>query len=172
MQPLQPLQPIAKQPKYANCGIRTHGDFIGLAGRRLNRWPKCAYEAGLIILFQSKPPMRILTTATRSRKRAVAVFTFAFVLVQRAQQDSFKCCLSFKEQGTSGLVAMTSASHAEGRQFDPGLVYISVSRVRLALRRLPQTARLATIHTVAFAFLLQSRFLLPALGDVRRTHLK
>ena len=25
--------------------------------------------------------------------------------------------------GTSGLVAMTSASHAEGRQFDPGLVY-------------------------------------------------
>ena len=26
--------------------------------------------------------------------------------------------------GTSGLVAMTSASHAEGRQFDPGLVYI------------------------------------------------
>ena len=28
--------------------------------------------------------------------------------------------------GTSGLVAMTSASHAEGRQFDPGLVYISL----------------------------------------------
>ena len=27
--------------------------------------------------------------------------------------------------GTSGLVAMTSASHAEGRQFDPGLVYFS-----------------------------------------------
>ena len=25
---------------------------------------------------------------------------------------------------TSGLVAMTSASHAEGRQFDPGLVYL------------------------------------------------
>ena len=25
--------------------------------------------------------------------------------------------------GTSGLVAMTSASHAEGRQFDPGQVY-------------------------------------------------
>ena len=29
--------------------------------------------------------------------------------------------------GTSGLVAMTSASHAEGRQFDPGLVYIFFS---------------------------------------------
>ena len=28
-------------------------------------------------------------------------------------------------QCTSGLVAMTSASHAEGRQFDPGLVYFS-----------------------------------------------
>ena len=27
-------------------------------------------------------------------------------------------------QGTCGLVAMTSASHAEGRQFDPGQVYI------------------------------------------------
>ena len=26
---------------------------------------------------------------------------------------------------TCGLVAMTSASHAEGRQFDPGLVYFS-----------------------------------------------
>ena len=28
-------------------------------------------------------------------------------------------------QGTCGLVAMTSASHAEGRQFDPGQVYAS-----------------------------------------------
>ena len=27
-------------------------------------------------------------------------------------------------QCTSGLVAMTSASHAEGRQFDPGKVYL------------------------------------------------
>ena len=26
-------------------------------------------------------------------------------------------------QGTRGLVAMTSAQHAEGRQFDPGRVY-------------------------------------------------
>ena len=26
-------------------------------------------------------------------------------------------------QGTCGLVAMTSASHAEGHQFDPGQVY-------------------------------------------------
>ena len=28
-------------------------------------------------------------------------------------------------QSTCGLVAMTSASHAEGRQFDPGQVYFS-----------------------------------------------
>ena len=28
-----------------------------------------------------------------------------------------------KKSGTCGLVAMTSASHAEGRQFDPGQVY-------------------------------------------------
>ena len=29
--------------------------------------------------------------------------------------------------GTSGLVAMTSASRAEGRQLDPGLVYFGAS---------------------------------------------
>ena len=29
--------------------------------------------------------------------------------------------------GACGLVAMTSASHAEGRQFDPGQVYLSLS---------------------------------------------
>ena len=29
--------------------------------------------------------------------------------------------------GTCGLVAMTSASHAEGRQFDPGQVYLCVN---------------------------------------------
>ena len=34
-----------------------------------------------------------------------------------AHQNAITC--------TSGLVAMTSASHAEGRQFDPGLVYFS-----------------------------------------------
>ena len=28
---------------------------------------------------------------------------------------------------TCGLVAMTSAPHAEGRQFDPGQVYFSIS---------------------------------------------
>ena len=31
-------------------------------------------------------------------------------------------------QGTCGLVAMTSASHAEGRQFDPGQVYASAQQ--------------------------------------------
>ena len=30
---------------------------------------------------------------------------------------------TLESQGTCGLVAMTSASHAEGRQFDPGQVY-------------------------------------------------
>ena len=34
--------------------------------------------------------------------------------------------------GTCGLVAMTSASHAEGRQFDPGQVYSYVSVLLLA----------------------------------------
>ena len=32
-------------------------------------------------------------------------------------------------QGTCGLVAMTSASRAEGRQFDPGQVYFHTSKV-------------------------------------------
>ena len=32
-------------------------------------------------------------------------------------------------QSTCGLVAMTSASHAEGRQFDPGQVYLSLLSV-------------------------------------------
>ena len=31
-------------------------------------------------------------------------------------------------QGTRGLVAMTSAQHAEGRQFDPGRVYLAALR--------------------------------------------
>ena len=31
---------------------------------------------------------------------------------------------------THGLVAMTSASHAEGRQFDPGWVYITYLCIR------------------------------------------
>ena len=30
---------------------------------------------------------------------------------------------SYAHKGTCGLVAMTSAPHAEGRQFDPGQVY-------------------------------------------------
>jgi hypothetical protein len=32
-----------------------------------------------------------------------------------------------KLHGTHGLVAMTSAQHAEGRQFDPGWVYCHVA---------------------------------------------
>ena len=34
------------------------------------------------------------------------------------------------DMSTCGLVAMTSASHAEGRQFDPGQVYMSMSLVK------------------------------------------
>ena len=54
----------------------------------------------------------------------IALMDFLF---ERAYQDSLECCTQFNMHGTSGLVAMTSASHAEGRQFDPGLVYIFVS---------------------------------------------
>ena len=34
--------------------------------------------------------------------------------------------------GTSGLVAMTSASRAEGREYDPGLVYMLFCRCLLS----------------------------------------
>ena len=33
-----------------------------------------------------------------------------------------------QRQGTCGLVAMTSASHAEGRHFDPGQVYFAAAQ--------------------------------------------
>ena len=41
-----------------------------------------------------------------------------------------------RSQGTCGLVAMTSASHAEGRQFDPGQVYdrLCLARALFLLR--------------------------------------
>ena len=34
-----------------------------------------------------------------------------------------------KRTSIRGLVAMTSASHAEGRQFDPGQVYLNIKFV-------------------------------------------
>ena len=37
-------------------------------------------------------------------------------------------------QSTCGLVAMTSASHAEGRQFDPGQVYASCCKLLQAVQ--------------------------------------
>ena len=44
----------------------------------------------------------------------------------------FSCIVYARKigQSTCGLVAMTSASHAEGRQFDPGQVY-ALTRVTL-----------------------------------------
>ena len=38
---------------------------------------------------------------------------------------TFMCTALSRNSGTCGLVAMTSASHAEGRQFDPGQVYLT-----------------------------------------------
>ena len=45
------------------------------------------------------------------------------------QQTSVLHTETLESQGTCGLVAMTSASHAEGRQFDPGQVYMPMSLV-------------------------------------------
>ena len=46
---------------------------------------------------------------------------------QRARwmQDKSVGRFSMRTHSTHGLVAMTSAYHAEGRQFDPGWVYLS-----------------------------------------------
>ena len=44
---------------------------------------------------------------------------------------------------TCGLVAMTSASHAEGRQFDPGQVYIWHSDVQHSIPPFTSRSRLA-----------------------------
>ena len=47
-----------------------------------------------------------------------------------------RCCAVDRVTSTCGLVAMTSASHAEGRQFDPGQVYVWL--LRQAAHRLPE----------------------------------
>ena len=47
-----------------------------------------------------------------ARRRDELVFTFVCAILRPCHQS------------THGLVAMTSASHAEGRQFDPGWVYV------------------------------------------------
>ena len=55
-------------------------------------------------------------------------------------------------QGTCGLVAMTSASHAEGRQFDPGQEYVPIRVFLIAglpLLRLQISACIPVIHVLA-----------------------
>ena len=66
---------------------------------------------------------------------AAEVNRFPFSLWSNVVQQNhrFFSGLSYLN-GTSGLVAMTSASHAEGRQFDPGLVYFAASSLFFELR--------------------------------------
>ena len=47
-----------------------------------------------------------------------------------AALQAFPFADGFHQHGTCGLVAMTSASHAEGRQFDPGQVYYYAARTK------------------------------------------
>ena len=110
----------------------TRGDPIGLAGRRLNRSAKVSLALqGRPFFFTKQISLwSIFATATTGRKRKAAVFADCMncFFCERAHHDWLECCAPFNKHGTSGLVAMTSASHAEGRQFDPGLVYICGSR--------------------------------------------
>ena len=88
---------------------------------------------------------------------------------ERAHQDSFKCCAPSNKHGTSGLVAMTSASHAEGRQFDPGLVYICVFS-RTSVRHCATCRR--QHDACVFALSLQAKSLFRAPGDTLQTHVQ
>jgi hypothetical protein len=49
--------------------------------------------------------------------------------VRAGGELAFRCSRQPTSLSTCGLVAMTSASHAEGRQFDPGQVYFSPQRI-------------------------------------------
>ena len=71
---------------------------------------------------------------------------FARAAAATASGATSSCKISEKASlsGTCGLVAMTSAQHAEGRQFDPGQVYFSRSNRGGALAR--SLAR--SLHTV------------------------
>ena len=53
------------------------------------------------------------------------LLAMALVVSQTPNRSETKGVGPVREQArsTCGLVAMTSASHAEGRQFDPGQVY-------------------------------------------------
>ena len=49
---------------------------------------------------------------------------------------------------THGLVAMTSASHAEGRQFDPGWVYVRRFCLDHGLTVLAQLVKMSALHVL------------------------
>ena len=53
-----------------------------------------------------------------------------FLHVFANENNVFLVALIDLVSGTCGLVAMTSASHAEGRQFDPGQVYLKLPHFR------------------------------------------
>ena len=75
------------------------------------------------------------------RQRSRPFYSSAGSDVYKKQVQDWGCLastLSFPDshisRSTCGLVAMTSASHAEGRQFDPGQVYFGASSLLFAFR--------------------------------------
>ena len=67
--------------------------------------------------------------------------TLRLLIIRRRRQ--LRRCFS-EALSTCGLVAMTSASHAEGRQFDPGQVYFFAQSLAS-----PSSARRCTHHVRA-----------------------
>jgi hypothetical protein len=64
---------------------------------------------------------------------------------------AFRCSRQPTSLSTCGLVAMTSASHAEGRQFDPGQVYFSPQRIAWAGKDVQMLAVVQVCIAVAFS---------------------
>ena len=73
--------------------------------------------------------------------------------------------------GTHGLVAMTSAYHAEGRQFDPGWVYLDFCQILY----FPEAVLICEIKKLQYATQASQRIIVKELAvnilqDCFRTH--
>ena len=129
----------ASEPR-TNVAIRTtpvgfepaRGDPIGLAGRRLNRSAKVSLviQRSCAIPNESgSAPLHVERSCKAAYcplcQRCCAIHGCSTVSLGTAAETMCHSAVQpLSMHGTSGLVAMKSASHAKGRQFDPGLVYM------------------------------------------------
>ena len=142
--------PCRHQSKSTPVGFEpTRGDPIGLAGRRLNRSakvslvPSSIYPAQSVVAALPPPPSRCagryppadgcahrwllprgqgrgLPLSDAPPGGMVLAGASSPIVLRRWDMPAARISVTC----TCGLVTMTSASHAEGRQFDPGQVYL------------------------------------------------